>query len=269
MGWGAIVTLLSSLRGRKTLLRQMVRRDFERRFVGSTVGWIWGLVHPLVQLGVWSFVFHYCLQMKVPEGQGTENYPVYLFCGYLPWMLFQDVVQRSATSLVENANLITKTVFPSEMIPVSIFLSALVNHALTVLLALVAVAMWGGGLTPMAGLVLIYWIPLALLGVGVGWMVSSLQVYLRDTAQVTLVVLTLWFWLTPIFMTAREVPERFRFLISFNPLAYAVTGYRERLLAESWPNWTEFSILLLFSAGVFAAGGAIFRQLKRGFADVL
>ena len=247
----------------------MVRRDFERRFVGSTAGWIWGLVHPLVQLGVWSFVFHYCLQMRVPAGQGTDNYPVYLFCGYLPWMLFQDVVQRSATSLVENANLITKTVFPSEMIPVSIFLSALVNHILTVMLALAAVAIWGGGLSPMVTLLILYWIPLALLAVGIGWIVSSFQVYLRDTAQVTLVVLTLWFWLTPIFMTAAEVPERFRFLILFNPLSYAVTGYRERLLAETPLNWTEFGILFLFSAAVFSAGGAIFRQLKRGFADVL
>ena len=269
MGFGPGFTFFRNLMDRRTLLYQMVRRDFERRFVGSTAGWLWGLVHPLVQLGVWSFVFHYCLKMPVPPGQGTDNYPIYLFCGYLPWMLFQDVVQRSATSLVENANLITKTVFPSEMIPISIFLSALMNHALTVMLALLAVAIWGGGLTAMPVFLLLYWLPLALLGIGVGWIVSSLQVFLRDTAQVTLVVLTLWFWLTPIFMTASEVPERFRFLIRFNPLSYAVTGYRERLLADAWPNWAEFGILLAFSLAVFVAGGTIFRQLKRGFADVL
>lgn len=263
------VSFFRNLIERRTLLYQLVRRDFERRFVGSAVGWLWGLVHPLVQLAVWSFVFHYCLKMRVPEGQGTDSYPIFLFCGYLPWMLFQDCVQRSATCLVENANLITKTVFPSEMIPISIFLSSLANHALTILLALAAVAIWGGGLTVMPVFLLAYWIPLALLAVGIGWVVSSLQVFLRDTAQVTLVVLTLWFWLTPIFMTAQEVPEKFRFLILFNPLSYAVTGYRERLLADAWPNWIEFGWLLAFSAAVFLAGGAIFRQLKRGFADVL
>src|SRR6202011_3879521 len=93
---------------RRTLLFQLVRRDFQQRFVGSAAGWIWGLIHPLVLLVSWTFVFSICLRQSLPPGQpGTS--PLFLFAGMLPWLLFSETVQRSSVSLVEHAPLITKT----------------------------------------------------------------------------------------------------------------------------------------------------------------
>ncbi len=80
-----------------------------------------GIVHPLVQLGVWWFVFQKCLKMELPSTAPTQNYAMFVMAGYLPWMLFQETVTRSAASLVDHANLITRTVFPSEVVAVSIF----------------------------------------------------------------------------------------------------------------------------------------------------
>ena len=105
---------LRNLVGCRTLIFQLVRRDFEQRFIGSAAGWLWGVVHPLVLLLSWTFVFDWCLNIRLPRGEVTENYPLYLFSGFLPWLLFQETVQRSATSLLEQANLIKKTTFPSE-----------------------------------------------------------------------------------------------------------------------------------------------------------
>src|SRR6202521_2100325 len=122
---------------RRTLLFQLVRRDFEQRFVGSAAGWLWGLIHPLVLLLSWTFVFSYCLKQTVPAGQ-PGNYPIYLFAGMLPWLLFNETVQRSSTSLLDHANLITKTVFPAEMVPLSVFLSSLVSHLMALALLLAA-----------------------------------------------------------------------------------------------------------------------------------
>ena len=102
-----------------------------------------------------------------------------------------------------------------------------------------------------------------------GWIVSSLHVYLRDTAQVITVVMTLWFWMTPIFISEEQVPERFRFLIRFNPLSFVVRAYRERLLSTAWPNLQELLIVALYAVAFFVVGGLFFRQLKRGFPDVL
>lgn len=254
---------------RRGLLYQMVRRDFERRYVGSIGGWLWGLLQPLILLLSWTFVFHICLRMDVPPGQGTRNYTIFLFCGYLPWMLFQETVTRSTTSLLENSNLITKTVFPSEIIPISVFLSSLVNHALTLAIALVAVIFWDGGVSEFAWFLPLYVVLLGFLAIGISWMVAAFQVYLRDTAQVVAVALTFWFWLTPIFIDLEQIPERFRFLISLNPLSYLVRAYRDRMLTHTMPDWSELAVLCAWSAGAFVVGGLAFKQLKKGFADVL
>jgi lipopolysaccharide transport system permease protein len=253
----------------RTLLFQLVRRDFKQRFVGSIAGWLWGLIHPLVLLASWTFVFQICLKHQLPPGEVTDNYSIFLFCGFLPWLLFQETVTRSASSLVEHANLITKTVFPSEIIALSIFLSALINHLLALSMLLVVVGFWVDGISPMAWLLPVYMLPLGMFAVGIGWIVSSLQVYVRDTAQVLSVVMTLWFWVTPIFISEQEVPEKVRFIIHWNPLAYVVRAYRDRLLSYRMPSLEEFAILALYAATFFFIGGLFFRHLKRGFADVL
>lgn len=254
---------------RRALLYQLIRRDFERRFVGSAGGWLWTVIHPFVLLMSWTFVFHVCLEMTVPDGQGTQNYTLFLFCGYLPWMLFQDTVSRSTTSLLEAPNLITKTVFPSEMIPVSVFFSSLISHVLALGLGVAVVAIWGGGIGPGLLWLPVYMLLLALLGVGIGWITAAFQVYLRDTAQAVLVLLTLWFWATPIFLTEAQVPERFRWILRSNPLTVFVNAYRDLMLSVDWPNWRDLGYAAVLCAGIFLAGGLVFRQLKQGFADVL
>jgi len=260
---------LRNLFSGRTLLIQLVKRDFAKRFVGSVAGWIWGLVHPLVQLAVWTFVFQVCLGQKPPPGESTDNYALFLFAGYLPWMLFQETVMRSATTLIENANLITKTVFPSEILPLTVFLSSMINHLLSLAIALVLIAAWEGGMSPKALLLPMYMFFLGLFAVGVGWIVSSLQVYLRDTAQILNVVMTLWFWVTPIFIGVELIPERLRFLVYLNPLAYLVKAYRDRLLSNRSPQLDELAVLAAYAMGTFLLGGLFFRHLKRGFADVL
>jgi lipopolysaccharide transport system permease protein len=260
---------LRNLVERRSLLFQLVRRDFEQRFVGSAVGWVWGIIHPLVLLLSWTFVFKVCLKQSLGPEEVTQNYPLFLFAGMLPWLLFSETVQRSSTSLLDNANLITKTVFPAEVAPLSVFLSSLVSHLMALGLAIAAVALWLNHISPLLILLPVYVILLGLFAVGVGWITASLQVYLRDTAQVLSVVLTIWFWLTPIFITEQQIPERLRFLIAGNPLAYVVRAYRQTLLSYRPPSLDDLAILAAYAGVTFAIGGLFFRHMKRGFADVL
>ncbi|HTQ55884.1 MAG TPA: ABC transporter permease [Bryobacteraceae bacterium] len=263
------VLFLQNLVERRSLLFQLVRRDFEQRFVGSAVGWIWGVIHPLVLLASWTFVFSVCLHQKMPAGEVTGNYPLFLFAGMLPWLLFSETVQRSASSLVEQASLITKTVFPAEMVPVSIFLSSLMSHLIALGLAVAAVGIWLNQISAGLALLPFYMLLVGLFAVGLGWILASLQVYLRDTAQVLTVILTFWFWLTPIFITEQQFPARVRFLLAANPLAYLVRAYRELLLSEQLPGVEELAVMTLFAVVTFMIGGLFFRHMKRGFADVL
>jgi ABC-type polysaccharide/polyol phosphate export permease len=260
---------LQNLVERRTLLFQLVRRDFEQRFIGSTIGWIWALIHPLVLLLSWTFVFEFCLGQKVPAGEDTTSYPLWLFAGMLPWLLFSEAVQRSASSLLEQANLITKTVFPSEIIPVSVFLSSLVSHLLGVALLVAAGGVMMNKVSVFLVLLPVYFLMIGLLAVGVGWVVASLHVFLRDTAQVVAVVLLLWFWLTPIFITENLFPAKMRFLVVANPFYYLVRAYRKLLLGTALPNLEDLAILAAYGAAAFIVGGLFFRHMKRGFADVL
>ncbi len=254
---------------RRALIYQMVRRDFGQRFVGSAAGWLWTLIHPLVTLASWVFVFQYCMKAPAPSAACGGNYTLCLFCGYLPWLLFSDTVQRSATALLDQSNLITKTVFPSEIVPVTLFLSSLGSHLFAVAIAIGVVRFTTGHFSVLILLLPIYTVFLGLFAIGVGWIAASLQVYLRDTAQVVIVMLTAWFWITPIFIDETAFPVRARFLIRWNPLAYVVKGYRERLLTATIPSLDDFLYLAAVSLAVFAIGGMFFRHLKRGFADVL
>ncbi len=237
--------------------------------MGSAAGWLWGLIHPLVLLGSYIFIFSICLRVTPGPAAVTQNYPMLLFAGMLPWLLFSDTVQRSAGSLVDQANLITKTIFPSEIVPVSIFLSSLISHLLALGLVIAAAAFWMGHISPLPLLLSIFMIPLGLFAVGIAWIAASLQVYLRDTAQVLTVVLTLWFWVTPIFIGADRFPSWARFVLRLNPLAYVVDAYQRTLLGNEMPPLVDLGGASAFAAAAFVCGGLFFRHLKRGFADVL
>ncbi len=253
---------------RRSLLFQLVRRDFQLRFVGSAIGWIWGLIHPLVLLLSWVYVFQVWLQQPPPGG---IPYPLFIFSGMLPWLLFSDTVQRSASSLLDHSNLITKSVFPSEIVPLSVFLSSLVSHLLAMVLMIGGVALELHKFS--AGLLLlpVYMFLVGLLSVGLGWVMAGLHVFLRDTAQFLSVVLTFWFWMTPIMIPEQRAPDYriVHLLLAANPMTYAVRAYRSALLPNHWAAPMDIAILGACGLTVFILGGFFFRYLKRGFADVL
>jgi ABC-type polysaccharide/polyol phosphate export permease len=187
----------------------------------------------------------------------------------LPWLLFSETLQRCSTSLLDQSNLITKTVFPAEVIPLSLFLSSLVSHLVALAVAIVAAGVVLGQLAASLVLLPVYIAILGLFAVGLGWIVASLHVYLRDTAQVLSVVLTFWFWMTPIFIPEETFPVKLRFILTVNPLAYVVRAYREILLSGRIPSLRDLATVTVSAGATFLLGGLFFRHMKRGFADVL
>ena len=260
---------LGNLVEKRSLLAQLVRRDFEQRFVGSAVGWVWGLIHPLAQLLSWTFLFRFVMHVKLPPGEVTRNYPLFLFAGMLPWLLFSDTVQRSASSVLDQANLITKTVFPAEIVPVSVFLSCLASHLLALALLITAAALFLNQISPFILLLPVYLLVMGLFSVGAGWVVAGLHVFLRDTAQVLNVVLTFWFFATPIMLVESQYPSWARGLLAANPLTYLARAYRDVFLSSRVPHASDLLIATGYALAMFVLGGLFFRQVKRGFADVL
>ena len=252
---------------KRHLIWNFVIRDLKGRYLGSVMGLLWSVVHPLVLLVSYTFVFSVIFEARV-RGPMPDNFPVFLFCGILPWLYFQDTVLRSSTCVIDHGNLIRKTLFPSEILPVTLVLSNMVTH-LVGLCILLPVLLYLQTLGWAALFLPLYFLLLAMLSLGLGWFAAALQVFLRDTAQVLSVGMILWFWFTPIFYQVEAVPLEYRSLVWLNPLSHVVEGYRSLLLVGEPPDVASFGSLAVFSVVVFLLGGIVFRNTKREFVDVL
>ena len=153
------------------------------------------MIHPLVLLISYTFVFSVILPQQLGPENGTNSFAIFLLCGLLPWILFNDTVIRNCSVISDNAPLITKTIIPAEILPISITISNLVHHmiGLGILLGVMLIfhtahfsALW----------VLLYMAMLLMFAQGLGWIVAGLHVFLRDTIQAIQIVLLLWFWFT-------------------------------------------------------------------------
>jgi ABC-type polysaccharide/polyol phosphate export permease len=236
--------------------------------VGSAAGWVWSIIHPLVLWASYVFIFTYCLHATLSCGL-TTNYPLNLFAGMLPWFLFSDTVLRAASSIVEHGNLITKTMFPSEILPVSIFLSSLASHLVVTVVAVTVACAMQKNVNPALLLLPVWMLIIGLFSIGVGWIAAALQVYLRDTAQLVVVAMTFWFWLTPIFIEECKFPTWAHWVLPWNPMAYVVRAYRTMLLGHNAPPLQDTAVAAGFAVAAFVCGGLFFRHMKKGFADVL
>lgn len=251
------------------LLWLLALRDFRQRYSGSVLGWLWGVVHPLVLLAVFTFVFRHALGARLPPGEATDVYPLFLMAGLLPWLLFSETVSRAATSVAEFSALIKRSVFPSEVVPVAIFLSTACVHLLSLAVLVAAAAGFGHPPRPGFALLALSFVPLGLFGTGLGWFAAALQVYLRDTSQVLSVLLVAWFWATPVFLPESMYRGAFGVLLDWNPLRSAVLGYRSALLGGAGPDGGQFALLWLAGLLAAAVGWRFFRRAKLGFVDVL
>lgn len=249
------------------LIWNFVVRDLKSRYVGSFMGFFWSVVHPLVLLVSYTFVFSVIFKIK-PHLEQIDNFPVFLFSGILPWLYFQDTVVRSCNSVVDHGNLIRKTVFPSEILPLSLVLSNLLTH-LVGLGILFLVLFYINALGWAALFLPIYIFLLMLLALGLGWLAAAVQVFLRDTSQVLSVTMVFWFWFTPIFYGVERVPEVFRPWIRLNPISHAVEGYRALLLTNEFPHLASLGWLAAAAVAAAMVGGVVFRNTKREFVDVL
>jgi len=248
------------------LLKELVKRDFQGRYAGSLLGFLWSFVQPLWLLGLYSFVFSTVMRVSL-VGERTDNFGLFLFAGLLPWMAIQEGVMRSATAITDNANLVKKLSFPPEILLAAVVLAALLHEAIAAAVFVLVLTLIGA-LHPASLVLLVLAVPVqVLLTFGFGLLLAPLHVLFRDTAQLIGMVLGGWFFVTPIVYPLGLVPERFLPLIELNPLTALVGLYRQALLGGGLQLTLPVAWLVLFSLLLSAAGLAIFRRLRTTFAD--
>ncbi len=245
----------------------LVRREIRSRYIGSSLGVVWSVLPPLTQLAVFTFVFSLVLEVRF--GATDHPFVLYLACGLFPWLAFQEAVTRSATSLVDQAVLVKRVVFPIEAFPVQLALATLVQQLIAFGLLIGLLALFGFPPT-IALLALPIFLALqCLLTIGCGWALAACHVYFRDTAQAVGVFLPILFYLTPIIYPDRLIPEVLQPVLALNPLAALVGAYRDLFLQGVVPcGWRELWLLVV-SLAVYVGGGAIFARGRGEFADLV
>lgn len=248
------------------LLSELVRRDFQSRYAGSALGFLWSFAQPLWQLLLFTFVFSGILRIQL-AGERTENFALFLFCGLLPFMAVSEGVSRAATAVTDNAALVKKLRFPVALLVVTVVGTALLHEGIALVLFLAVLAFLGEGSLASLG-----WLAIALplqvaLTIGLGLLLAALHVFLRDIAQALGLVFSAWFYLTPIVYPLSRVPESVRGLIELNPLTALVDLYRSALLGGRPADAGAIVALVIVTALVLLVGVATFSRLRPSFVD--
>jgi len=256
------------------LLRMLVKRDLEARYKGSVLGNLWSVVNQLSQLLIYTYVFSIILKVKLSlKGLPEENslvFGLWLFAGLLPWIAFTSGLTQAATSVVSQTNLVKKVVFPLALLPLVPVFSALVESAFGLIILIVFVAFRIGTLHETLGLLPLIWLPQLLFTVGLAYFTAALTVFFRDIPQTILVLLNLWFYMTPIVYPIDVVPETVRDLVLWlNPIAAITQIYRDLILIGQVNHGGEWAVLMVISLLTFSGGFWVYQRLRSGFADVL
>ena len=264
------IAFLKKLYESRYMVRMMAIRDLKAMYVGSLFGFFWAVINPLAQLAIYGVVFGVFLKAKPDPAYGTDSYFLFLLCGIVPWQFFAQTVSASTNTLVAHTNLVKKAVgFNSEILPVITVLSNLLSHLIGTILLLAIVFIVMGKLSAMSPVILLYLFFIVVFSVGMGWIVSSLNVYLRDVQQVVGLLMMAWMFLTPIFYSASIFPAQILPLVKLNPLYHMVEGYRYAILTGKLLPAADIATLAIVSFLTFALGGLLFRRLKPGFGEVL
>jgi len=251
------------------MIKSFAVADLKKRYMGSFGGIIWSVLNPLVMILTYYLIFSYVFGGKVQAENGTTSYALWLVGGLVPWYFFSETVNRSTGALQENQALVTKTLFPSEIIPVCLLVSGVINHLIGLCILFVFAVAITGGVSVYFPFTVVYFFLASLMVLGLSWALSSLNVFIRDVGQLVGIVLNLWFYFTPIFYPVSIIPERYRTLLEINPMYHVVEGYRNSIISGKYPDPYHLLYLSVVSLSVFVVGGLIYKRLKPAFADVL
>ena len=298
--------LLRSLGSSRRLLMDFVKRDLKARYVGSSMGFFWSVIFPIVNLFVFMFVFRLVLKMRWDDTVGEKEVALFMLIGILVWAAFAETVSRATNCLIENANLIQKVVFPSEILPVYLVVSSLLNMLIGLPIVLLGVIAFTDA-TP--GLVLL-WVPLLVVlqlafTVGLTYFLATLNLFLRDTYHLVGVGVQVWMFITPIFYPVNMVREAklmlphwlsflsnappgtlkdgtpvvlgpedggwftLEWILEINPMHWLIDAWREVMLFDRMPDLALLGRFAVVAVLVLLLGSAFFRSQQSKFPDLL
>jgi lipopolysaccharide transport system permease protein len=247
------------------LLVRVTRNELAARYAGSILGTSWTFIGPALFLALYSTIYLYVYKTAIP-GLTKWQFVVFVMSGLVPYLVIAEAVGSGVTSVVANRSVLANVVFPIDLLPPKAVLIAQPTMAFGMAIALIG-AIATGVATWYALLVPVVWAFQVLALLGVTWILSLINVVLRDLTHVIGIVLLMLLIASPIGYTTDQVPTRLRFLLLLNPAAYFIVAYQKLLVFGTLPSALTITGIVVFSLGVFALGGWMFSRMKATMVD--
>lgn len=246
-----------------------VKREFQLKYRNSMLGVAWMIIQPLSMIIVYTVIFSQIMHAKLPGVANTFGYSIYLCAGVITWGLFAEIVNRSQTMFIDNANLLKKLNFPRLCLPVTLTLSALMNFV--IIFSLFILFLFASNSFP--GWVILLMLPVLviqiLFAVGLGMVIGILNVFFRDIGQLFTMVLQFWFWLTPIIYPASILPASIQSWLQLNPMYPIIAAYQGILVQGDAPQWSSLISVLILAVVLCIWAMLLFRKHSGDMVDEL
>jgi lipopolysaccharide transport system permease protein len=249
----------------RLLLFQTTRNDIRARYAGSILGLAWLLIYPFLFLGAYALIYLFIFKIRFGLFNSNE-YVVLIFCGLIPFLGFAEALGLGVPSVIVNTNLIKNTLFPIDLIPVKAVITGQCTQVVGTGLLLIAIGIVGK-FTLWSFLLPLIWLSQLLFTIGLVWILSSLNVFLRDLQNIIALLILMLMMVSPIAYTADMVPSNLRPLLGLNPLYYMIVCYQDSLMLGQFPRNGVFWVLLVMGILTFLTGYWFFSRMKGVFVD--
>ncbi len=263
---GLIPLNLSEIWHFRELLYFLAWRDIKVKYKQTALGAAWAILQPFLTMIVFLILFGKLA--KIPS-DGIP-YPIFVYAGILLWNYFSSALNSAGNSLVASSNLITKVYFPRLIIPASASLSALLDFLIASIILIGLMFFYH--FTP--GIIGIVIIPIIIfltfmVAMGCGLWLSALNVEYRDFQYVIPFLIQIWMFVTPVIYPVTFLPDKYRWILSFNPMSGIIEAFRASIFRHQEINWSLLIISLAVAVVIFVTGMLYFRKVERSFADII
>lgn len=256
-----IKNIMYSFQKYKFLISQLVSRDFKVKYKRSALGVVWSLLYPVLTMSVMALVFTNMFKMSTPG----VNYLVYLMTGLVIFNYFSEASNLAMSSVVANFSLINKVYMPKYIFPLSKCLFVAINFLLTLIPLYVLIFLTGTGINVYHLLLPYAFLCLFLFTVGMGFILSTVSVFMRDMFYIYGVMITLWTYMTPIMYDIVAIPSKLQFILKLNPLYWFIKFARDIILYNVVPGLNVWIYSGVFAIGFLFVGMLVFKKNQDKF----
>jgi lipopolysaccharide transport system permease protein len=263
---------INSILRNRSLISELSKREVLGRYRGASFGLLWSLISPFLMLCVYTFSFGNVLGSRWPQSAsapGEQSFAIILFVGLIVHGFFAECLSRSPNLVTGNPSYVKRVVFPLEILPWPMVLSALFHLVMNVVVLIVLRVALEGTFSWMTLLLPVVVLPLVILMLGVGWFLAAFGVYFRDISQITGVLATAFLFTSSAIIPIQSVAPRFRPIFEMNPLTFIIDQARNVALWNVPPDWSGLALYLAVGVVISYFGYTWFVATRRGFGDVI